>query len=74
MMALGMIFAIIFWYLMVQPDVLLSLFISDSILSDGWFQINPVVLNVLRSLGAIILIGLGFMVGFSLVFLSGTSW
>lgn len=62
------------WYLLVRPDVLLSLLGHGAVTSEeGWFEEHPAALDALRWVlaGAVFL--MGFLTGLAVAFLGSTA-
>jgi hypothetical protein len=71
--AIGVSFAVFFWFLLVRPSLLMSVF-SDSIVSDeSWEDQSPFSLLLLRVMAGLILFVFGFFTGLTLSFLSSTA-
>jgi hypothetical protein len=71
--AIGVSFGVFFWFLLVHPSLLMSVF-SDSMLSDeSWQEQSPFSLRMLRVLAGFVLFVFGFLTGLTLSFLSGTA-
>ena len=70
----GVSFGVVFWFLLVRPEVTLGGFVRGSLNTDGWYDLHPGLLGALRGLAGLTLFFIGFLIGFCLIFLSGTNW
>lgn len=60
------------WYLLVRPDVVLSLWNEGAATQEGWFEEHPATLTALRWALAVAVFLLGFLTGLATAFLSKT--
>ena len=72
--ALGVSFGVAFWFLLARPEVTLGGFLGGALNEDGWYELHPGLLGALRVLAGMLLFFVGFLIGFCLIFLSGTNW
>ena len=72
--AVGVAFGVLFWLLLVRPGILVSVFSDGALTDETWYDIQPSFLLFLRLFAGLVLFGIGFLTGFVLAFLSGTSW
>jgi len=62
------------WQLLVRPEDALRYWTDQAVIDEeSWFEHHPAALRALRTLGAALLLVLGFMCGFALTLLTQTS-
>ena len=71
---IGVSFGVVFWFLLARPEGTLGGFIGSSLNDEGWYDLHPGLLNALRIVAGLLLFLIGFSIGFSLIFLTGTNW
>ena len=72
--AVGVSFGVFFWFLLARPETPLGGLLSGSLTDEGWYDVHPGLLRALQILAGMILFCIGFLIGFSLIFLTGTNW
>lgn len=64
----------ILWYLMVNPELMLSLFDDEAATGDGFFARRPGTLQVLQWTVGVALVLLAFLTGLATAFLGLTTY
>jgi hypothetical protein len=66
-------FGVFFWFLLVRPGLLVSVFSDGALTDETWLEFHPSLLRLVRIVAGIALFGMGFFTGLALTFLSGTA-